>query len=348
MENKSQEQTLSWKTILRITGMVLLLLFCWYFKQIIIVFIGALVLATSLEGLIQISQKIFKNRFISVLVVYVVLLVLMGLLIYAIMPLLINNFIDLINDFPTLLQRPEISNIINNFISENIITSQWLNTQNIITYIKDLTANIGLFFSKFTDILLMLLISFYISLDNNWFKNLLGFFAPKKYRKYIVDLWEKSKNKMIFWLYSQILISGLIGIITFISLYILGAKYALLAGLIHGCLEFIPFIGPIIASVLILIMNINIAPITWFGILLTLIIIQYIENIVSPIIRGKILKINPLVIIFAITVGAKLGGILGIFIAIPLSTILVTFFKDLSCLKSPDEPWCEKNNNQTN
>jgi len=82
----------------------------------------------------------------------------------------------------------------------------------------------------------------------------------------------------------------------------------------------------------------NIAPITWFGILLTLIIIQYIENIVSPIIRGKILKINPLVIIFAITVGAKLGGILGIFIAIPLSTILVTFFKDLSCLKSPDEP----------
>jgi predicted PurR-regulated permease PerM len=104
--------------------MVLLLLFCWYFKQIIIVFIGALVLATSLEGLIQISQKIFKNRFISVLVVYVVLLVLIGLLIYAIMPLLINNLIELINDFPTLLQRPEISNIINNFISENITTSQ--------------------------------------------------------------------------------------------------------------------------------------------------------------------------------------------------------------------------------
>ena len=138
MEHTSQEQTLSWKTILRITGMILLLLFCWYFKQIIIVFIGALVLATSLEGLIQISQKIFKNRFISVLVVYVILLVLIGLLIYAIMPLLINNLIDLINDFPTLLQRPEISNIINNFISENITTSQWLNTQNIITYIKDL------------------------------------------------------------------------------------------------------------------------------------------------------------------------------------------------------------------
>jgi len=80
---------------------------------------------------------------------------------------------------------------------------------------------------------------------------------------------------------------------------------------------------------------------------LALIIIQYIENIVSPIIRGKILKINPLVIIFAVTVGAKLGGIIGIFIAIPLSTILVEFFKDLSYLRFKDAPECNKENIST-
>jgi len=144
-----------------------LLLFCWYFKQIIIIFIGALVLATSLEGLIQISQKIFKHRFISVIIVYAILLIFAGLFIYTITPLLISNFVDLINDFPTLLQRPETDNIINNFISKHLTTNNWLSTQNIITYIKELSTNVGLFFSKFTNILLMLLISFYISLDKN-------------------------------------------------------------------------------------------------------------------------------------------------------------------------------------
>lgn len=347
MEHIIQERTLSWKTLLRITFIILLLLFCWYFKQIIIIFIGALVLATSLEGLIQISQKIFKHRFISVIIVYAILLIFAGLFIYTITPLLISNFVDLINDFPTLLQWPETDNIINNFISKHLTTNNWLSTQNIITYIKELSTNVGLFFSTFTNILLMLLISFYISLDKNWFKNLIGLFAPKKYGEYILALWEKSENKMTFWLYSQIIISCIIGIITFIVLHILGVKYALLAGLINGCLEFIPFIGPLVAGVLILIMNINLAPITWLAILLALIVIQYIENIVSPIIRGKILKINPLVIIFAVAVGAKLGGIIGIFIAIPLSTILVEFFKDLSYLRFKDTPECNKENIST-
>lgn len=133
----------------------------------------------------------------------------------------------------------------------------------------------------------------------------------------------------------------MIGLATFIVLYFLGARFSLLAAILNGSLEFIPFIGPIIAALLILIMNISMKTSSLFFILLALLGIQYLENIISPIIRGKILNINPLVVIFALAVGSKLGGVIGVLIAVPLSTILTELAKDLACAKFPNSLFCK-------
>jgi predicted PurR-regulated permease PerM len=142
-------------------------------------------------------------------------------------------------------------------------------------------------------------------------------------------------------LYSQFVISFVIGLITFIVLYFLGARFSLLAAILNGGLEFVPFIGPIIATLLILIMNISMGTSSLLFILLALLGIQYLENIISPVIRGKILNINPLVVIFALAVGAKLGGVVGILVAVPLSTILTELAKDLACAKFPNSSFCK-------
>lgn len=135
---------------------------------------------------------------------------------------------------------------------------------------------------------------------------------------------------MIIWLYSQILISLFVFSTTFVILYFLGFKYALLAGIIYGGLEFIPYLGPIFGAIIIIGLNINAGPIPLLILTIVLIAVQQIENAISPYIRGKFLNVNPLVIILAIALGEKLAGFLGILIAIPLSTIIVDIIKDIS------------------
>jgi len=157
-----------------------------------------LVLSTSLEGLVNWTQKVFRKRLISVVVVYVLLLSFTGFIIYSIMPVLLNNLVDLINDFPSLLERPEISSFISNYISEEGLAGNFLNSQNLLNYTKDLFKNAGVLFSGFGNILLTLLISFYISLERDWFRKFIDVVSPKKYREYFFTLWDRSEHKMRF------------------------------------------------------------------------------------------------------------------------------------------------------
>jgi len=338
----TNNNVVSWETLLRITGIGLILAFCLYFKQILIIFIGALVISTSLEGLVEWSQKIFRKRFISVILVYISLLLAIGFFLYTLTPLLLNNLVDLINQFPDLLERPEISGILNRYMSEEGLAGNLLNTQNVLNYAKGLFENVGIFFTSFANILLTFLISFYISLDKDWFRKFIDVVSPKKYRDYLFTLWDRSERKMRFWLYSQIVISFIIGVFTFVVLHLLGVQFSLLAAILNGGLEFIPFIGPIIATVAILVVNIKTGRSYLFIILLSLLGIQYLENIISPVIRGKILQINPLVIIFALAIGAKVGGAIGILVAVPLSTVLAEFLRDLTCSNFPGSVLCKQ------
>ena len=88
-------------------------------------------MSTSLEGLVEWTQKVLRKRFLSVILVYIVLLSLAGFFIYTITPLLLNNLVDLINQFPDLLERPEINNILNRYMSEEGLAGNLLTSQNL-------------------------------------------------------------------------------------------------------------------------------------------------------------------------------------------------------------------------
>jgi predicted PurR-regulated permease PerM len=114
-------------------------------------------------------------------------------------------------------------------------------------------------------------------------------------------------------------------------------EYPLLSAIILGLFDFVPFIGPILATIIIVIINIS-NDITHAGVLLlACLVLQYVQNIFGPYIRSKFLKIDPIVTLFFIAIFGKFGGALGVFVAIPLSTTIVEFLKDLSNQKIYDE-----------
>jgi len=59
------------------------------------------------------------------------------------------------------------------------------------------------------------------------------------------------------------------------------------------------------------------------------IFVQYVENLISPIIRSKLFKMDPVIIIFGIAVFGKIAGILGVIISIPLMYMIMEFIRDV-------------------
>ena len=110
----------------------------------------------------------------------------------------------------------------------------------------------------------------------------------------------------------------------------MGVKYAPLLGFFIGLFNMIPYIGAIIAvaiSAVITLMTGGISQAIWM--LIVVIILQQLDaNIINPKIVGQSLKVSPLLVIFAVTVGGAYFGILGMFLAVPVAAVLKIVVED--------------------
>ena len=111
---------------------------------------------------------------------------------------------------------------------------------------------------------------------------------------------------------------------------ILGVKYAVLLGFMIGLFNLIPYIGAIIAVVIagiITLLTGGISQAIWMLVIVT--ILQQIDaNIINPKIVGNSLKINPLLVILAVTVGGAYFGIIGMFLAVPIIAVIKVLIED--------------------
>ena len=146
----------------------------------------------------------------------------------------------------------------------------------------------------------------------------------------------------------QFLFSVIMGASAGISLWIMGAlgifpdgkTYALVFGAFYGFAELIPYVGPAIGAappVLIALFSDNPLDAVWLTIMFTA--LQQIEgHIVAPTVFSQALRINPLLVIFALLMGGRLYGIAGAFLALPLAAVVresVVYFREHMVL----EPW---------
>jgi predicted PurR-regulated permease PerM len=129
----------------------------------------------------------------------------------------------------------------------------------------------------------------------------------------------------------QLLFSTIMGASTGVSLYIFGvlgifpdgSKYAVAFGVFYGVMELVPYVGPILGAIPPVVVALVTDPITalWLAILFAG--LQQLEgHVVAPQIFGHTLRINPLLIIFALLLGLQVGGIVGALIALPILAVL--------------------------
>lgn len=185
---------------------------------------------------------------------------------------------------------------------------------------------IGILVSFFNSVLVIALIpfiAFYMLKDFDAIKKTIWYLTPKKWREqgnlFLKDVDESLGN----YIRGQFLVCTIIGGISAFLFWIFHLKYPLLLGSIIGVTNVIPYFGPIIGAVPAVIIA---ATISTKLVITTLVIVfglQFLEgNVLSPFIVGRSLHMHPLLIMFALTAGGEIGGILGLLLAVPALVVL--------------------------
>jgi predicted PurR-regulated permease PerM len=144
-----------------------------------------------------------------------------------------------------------------------------------------------------------------------------------------MNMFVRVQDKLGLWLRAQLLLSGIIFLVTWIGLLILGVKYSLVLALIAGITEVIPFIGPIIGAIPAVLLAFLQSPIKALLVLILYLVIQQLEgNILVPKVMQKTVGLNPIVVIVVILLGAKIAGVLGALLSIPVAVAIMTIAGD--------------------
>ena len=192
------------------------------------------------------------------------------------------------------------------------------------------TSFIGSTFGGLLNFILIIVMSFYLSIQEKGIDSFLRLMTPARHEQYVLDLWGRTQRKIGLWFKGQLLLGFIVGAITSIVLALLGVQYAFLIGLISGIAELIPF-GIIFAAVpAILLSVIDGGVFLGVKVFIYYIIIQQLENyVLNPIIAKRVVGIPPLVVLLAFLIGISLAGFWGALVAMPVAVFILEYMSDV-------------------
>ena len=172
-------------------------------------------------------------------------------------------------------------------------------------------------------VLLMFIVAFLIALDAHRLSTFIRRLVPTDYRLDFDVVWAQTKSMLYSYIRGQLVIAGLIGVLIGIAIWLLGLKFALALGLIAGITSLVPYLGPVIGAIPAVLVGLAASPQQALIVgIAYLVISNIILNFVYPKVMGNAVRLPPLAVIIAFIAGFSLGGILGMFIAVPVAATI--------------------------
>jgi predicted PurR-regulated permease PerM len=324
------------KTIFKTIVILLSLWFIYVIRDVLALLFISLIIFSVIEPIVDWLQKKKIPRSAGILIVYLVLLLLISLLTSFLIPSIIDQFNEFSKKVPEyIISLNDYFHDFNFFFQNQHID---FGTQQIFEQLGSrltafsqgiLSTTVGIF-SGFISVIVVLSLVFYMTVREEGIKNLVVFLTPDPHKNYAAEIVLKIKNRMGKWMQGQLLLMFIVFILDYIGLTLAGVPFALTLAIFAGIMEIIPFIGPIISAIPGIILGLTISPLV--GVIAGLIyflVQQFESNIILPQVMKKAVGLNPIVVILALLVGAKLGGILGMILSVPTATIINVFVEDI-------------------
>ncbi|MBZ9572592.1 AI-2E family transporter [Patescibacteria group bacterium] len=338
--NQQSTFNISWSTIFKIVIAVICLYILYLVKDLIVWFIFALVIGILFNYLIDFLEKKRIPRLAATILLYFGVFVALGFFTYKTAPIFLSEIEEFTQNLPQYLQK--ISPIFEKFGVQAFKSTEAL-TQTLQINLEKAGENIfsalfSIFGGAFSTLFIIFL-AFFISLEKNLVERVLTAFSPSKYKEYLHGLWERSKQKVSGWFISRVIGALFVGSLTYLILRILNVEYALILSLMAGILDFIPIIGPLVAG-LIIAFIVALTSLFQAGfVLVAFFIIQLLENnLLFPLLFKKFTGLPPVLVLVAFAIGAKLWGVLGAILAIPLAGVIFELLKDYLAKRKREIP----------
>lgn len=327
-------------TILRTVFILLLLWFLFLVRDIIFLVFISVIIVSAIDPIVDWFQEKKVPRSLTVIVIYIFAISIFTIAFSFLIPPLVSEIRGLGENFPRFMET-----LVGYFRVVRDYTAAHNFQENIVSFTSEIAAKISeagqsifnrtiSFIGGIFEFVIILSIAFYMSIQERGIKKFFASLMPKEHREYVTDLVERIQFKMGRWLQGQIFLMFLVFVLDYLGLLLIGAPYALILALISGLLEIIPYVGPVIAIIIATTVSFMHGPLIGFLVLGLFVLVQQLEGYVfTPLVMKKAVDLNPVLIILALMVGAKLGGVMGIIVAVPLVTVAREIVNDIIIIK---------------
>ena len=329
--------------ILAVTFTLLLSTF-WFYQDFAFIIFLSLLLQLLLKPVVDFMEARRMPRSvasaIAIIAFILVLLALVSIISRSVLP----SFQRFVAELPTigqsLQQLPFLSDT--DFIQDEFV--------NILDRLRSVGADllraslsfILIAFGKVVDFVIIIFVSFYLLKDGLTIKLWLADLFPHTARRRVLRLFDTLLIALRAYICSQIVMCVITGLVVFAYFKLMGLPYASVFALLSGISEFVPVLGPTVASTLGTLMTAAaMRELTVQTVLFYVALTQLNHNVVYPALVGKSLHLHPVAVILGVVFGGELLGAAGMFLAVPfiviIKIVITDIYRDRRKMQSAEE-----------
>lgn len=338
--------------LLLVIALILIVLLLLKAQVAVISVIAAFLIAYLLDPFVSLIARV-SNRALGLIVVIVIsilavaLLWLLGIRVAAQLSSFaarIPSIVDQLEGTPYLIARaidPRFGNLFEQ-VYLNVQTLVLALTEDVLLRLEGVGGNEPQLYSQLIAIggngfqvaIILVLAAYFIYNFRAYSQSFIQLF-PMRHRNLVEDLFAKAGRSVGDYLRAQLLISVIVGVLSFIGLSLIGLPLAAALGVIATVANLIPFLGPLITAIPALFLAFTVSPSLVLWTALTLIVINQLDaHIISPLIFSRVNELDPVTVIVSILLGAAFFGLAGALLAVPVAAFVTTLYKEYY-LKSP-------------
>ena len=320
-------------TIFKIAAALLAIYLIYLVRDVLALLFITVIIVAAVSPIIDYLGKYMK-RGLAVSIVFLIVIAAVAGVLYAIIPPLVVQSKQFTQNVPSYINRltPYYQ------AARDYLPSLQSSFDKISSSLASASGNIfsataGIF-GGIVSLITVIVLSIYFLLDEKAFKTSFFALVPSEKQDDITDIGRKIVSKVGDWLRGQLVLGLVVGVVDFVGLLIIGIPYALTLGLISAMLEIVPVLGPIISGAIAVIVGLTVSPLKALFVVILYVVVQQLENhILVPQIMKKAVGLSPVIIIIAVVTGAKLLGVAGALLAIPVAAVISVLAQDWSLVK---------------
>lgn len=314
-------------------AVIVVLLFFWRIAEVLLLIFAGLLLAVFLRGLANLLSRYTPlSSGWALMTVVLGLLLLVGGSSWLLAPGIAEQVRELQQSLPASVA--EVQEFIGQYGWAQTVVDQAPAPSDLIPGPGDMFSQMtGIFSSTLSvlvDVFIVLIVGLYLAADPQLYIRGLLRLVPMARRGRAEEVLDALGKTLWWWLMARLMAMAVVGVTTALGLGLLGVSLALTLGLIAAVLDFIPNVGPVLATVPGVLVALLQSPQQALYVLILYIVVQQLESyVLTPILQQQTIKLPPVLSIAAVVIMSVLFGAIGLLLAAPLAAVVMVLVQKL-------------------